>query len=213
MVEDRRGGLSAGKMAGLGKSRVRRPVNSNRDDYFMSKAAQAAEESRCKKRQLGCVLVIKHWGYGDEIIPGWNGAPKPLEACQECPRAGLEHGANLHLCRAVHAERAVLLTAARRGISTQGTILYSDMGAPCKECMLELIAAGVREIVVSKGSFYDEASKGIIYEWTQKGGIYRIHDNGVLCGDTGMTQEELNFNNSMQEYLARKLESKIGDEK
>jgi cytidine deaminase len=47
--------------------------------------------------------------------------------------------------RALHAEVSALLSAARRGVSTQGGILYSTT-YPCHLCAKELVAAGIQRV-------------------------------------------------------------------
>lgn len=140
------------------------------DECYMRIAKRASMMSRCRKRQLGCVLVLKN----DIFIEGTNGAPYPLEVCNPCPRIDSHAGQNLHLCRAVHAERQTLLKAARFGLSTYESRLFSYMGVPCKDCMIELIAAGTSEIICSQNTYYDELSKDIIKEWISKGGKLRF---------------------------------------
>jgi deoxycytidylate deaminase len=81
---------------------------------------------------------------------------------------------------AVHAERQALLNAARYGLCTERAILYSDMGVPCKDCMLEIISAGVAEIVCKEETYYDASSEHILNEWVSKGGKFRV------LGETGV---------------------------
>lgn len=142
------------------------------DTFYMNEAKEAAWSSRCKKRQLGCTLVFEDGSY----VQGTNGAPFPLNACDPCPRMlkNSHSGEDLNLCIAVHAERQALLKAAKYGFATQGARLFSYMGAPCKDCMLELIEAGVTEIICSQNSYYDKPSQLIIKEWVNKGGIFKF---------------------------------------
>ncbi len=93
-----------------------------------------------------------------------------------CPRLESHNGTDLDKCRAVHAERQVVLKAAHLGLSTCGSSLYSYMGVPCKDCMLELCQAGVAEIVVIKETYYDELSRDILKEWIDGGGKFRVAD-------------------------------------
>lgn len=137
---------------------------------FMRLASQAAAYSRCNKKQLGCLLVCEN----NEMIMGTNGPPVPLDKCAPCPRTACHSATNLHQCRAVHAERQALLTAARAGISTDGAVLYSHMGVPCKDCLLELIQAGISEIVCARGTLYDSLSEAILLEWADSGGVFRV---------------------------------------
>lgn len=48
--------------------------------------------------------------------------------------------------RAVHAEMAALMAAARRGIAVDGCTLYSTT-FPCHECAKHIVAAGIRRVV------------------------------------------------------------------
>jgi deoxycytidylate deaminase len=48
--------------------------------------------------------------------------------------------------RAVHAELSAILDAARRGVKTDATILYSTT-YPCHLCAKEIVAAGVSRVV------------------------------------------------------------------
>jgi deoxycytidylate deaminase len=47
------------------------------------------------------------------------------------------------------------------------------MGVPCKDCLLELIEAGISEIVCIQETYYDELSKDILKEWIDTGGKFR----------------------------------------
>ena len=83
-----------------------------------------------------------------------------------CPRKLMDYksGEGLHMCPAAHAERNALLNAARRGISTDGCVLYMSCPIPCGECMKEIINAGISEIVFTEWKYYDEMSKFLLKE-------------------------------------------------
>jgi len=83
-----------------------------------------------------------------------------------CPRRFLGYGSaeGLHLCQAGHAERNSLIQAARNGICTKGSTLYCNCPLPCKECMIEIINAGVERIVCYMGRDYDEYSRILLCE-------------------------------------------------
>lgn len=136
----------------------------------MEHAKDAARYSTCQKKHLGCVLVLKS---GKRIV-GWNGPPPQLSICDPCPRLESRSGSDLDMCSAVHAERMTLLVCAKYGYSTNESILYSYMGVPCKDCLLELILAGVKEIVCISDVYYDELSKEILAEWIETGGKFRV---------------------------------------
>lgn len=143
------------------------------DQHYMWLAQQAAHASTCVKKQLGCVLVLTRGSGG--YIQGSNGPPYPLKRCDPCPRLNSHNATDLGKCRAVHAERQVLLRAARFGFCTKDSVLYSYMGVPCSSCMLELIEAGVAEIVCLRETYYDELSKDILKEWVAAGGWFRVY--------------------------------------
>lgn len=81
-----------------------------------------------------------------------------------CPRRGKGYasGEGLHLCPAAHAERNALIHAARLGIKVKGATLYMNSQPPCKDCLIELINAGVKEVVCRGGKFYDLLSGWLI---------------------------------------------------
>jgi deoxycytidylate deaminase len=91
-----------------------------------------------------------------------------------CPRMDSHNGTDTQKCRAVHAERQVILKAAHLGLPTCGSTLYSYMGVPCKDCLLELWEAGVGEIVVIKETYYDDLSRDILKEWIDSGRKFRV---------------------------------------
>ena len=98
--------------------------------------------------QVGAVLV----GPRREVIQmGFNGFP---EGIADTPERLNDRVLKNRLT--VHAERNAVCLAARRGIATEGSTVYlaaTDQsgavwgGAPCVACLIELIQAGVREIV------------------------------------------------------------------
>jgi len=81
-----------------------------------------------------------------------------------CPRyaLGYKSGEGLVICCASHSERNCILNAARHGICTNESSLYLNTNIPCKDCLLELINAGIKEIVCTDNSFYDNMSMFIV---------------------------------------------------
>lgn len=70
-----------------------------------------------------------------------------------CPRRvlGYPSGQGLDICVAAHAERNALLQAARLGIRTKGGTLYCWCGQVCKDCAIEIVNAGISELVFLDG--------------------------------------------------------------
>ena len=96
----------------------------------------------------------------------------------KCPRyvpeMGFKSGQGLEWCVAGHAERNALINAARMGICTMDTILYMDCGTPCTPCLVEIINAGVSEIVITKEHYYDQSAEYLLKESGLK---WRVYDH------------------------------------
>lgn len=103
------------------------------------------ECATCTKRSVAAVLELP----SGALLFGWNGPPVCFEEyCKPCPRLDAKSGTKMELCPAIHAEVSVVLDANRRGTGgTSGSKLYITCGLPCKDCMKELIVAGVEEII------------------------------------------------------------------
>ena len=158
-------------------------MNINDIQRYMDLAIKNKNNSPCLSRKIGCVLLLESsiW------IGGHNTQPDGISKCQECPRKklGMKSGQGLDLCSAVHAERSVLLTAAKYGLKTDGSILFTSTSIPCKDCLLELIHAGVKQIICGNNSFYDVLSERILNEW--------ISGPGKLCYFDDNNQLEVYF--------------------
>jgi len=94
----------------------------------------------------------------------------------KCPRyiseMGFKSGQGLEWCVAGHAERNSLINAARFGISTKGAKLYMDCGVPCTPCLVEIINAGIEEIIVTKMEFYDQSAEYLLKQSELKVRVY-----------------------------------------
>ena len=101
------------------------------------------------------------------------------------PEMGFKSGEGLEWCVAGHAERNALINAARFGIETKGCKLYMDCGIPCTPCLVEIINAGIEEIIVTKWVFYDQSSEYLLRESALK---VRVYDH--LCKHEGIAVEK-----------------------
>jgi len=110
----------------------------DRDTMFIMIAMIVAKRSTCQRLKVGAVLVKDY----RPISTGYNGAPSGLPHCDEVG-CEMENGACV---RTVHAEANAIAFAAKNGISTQGSILYTT-NAPCYTCAKLIINAGVSEVV------------------------------------------------------------------
>ena len=84
----------------------------------------------------------------------------------------VKSGEGLEWCVAGHAERNALINAARFGIETKGTTMYMDCGTPCTPCLVEIINAGIEEIVITKEHYYDQSAEYLLKESGLKWRIY-----------------------------------------
>lgn len=76
-----------------------------------------------------------------------------------CPRyvkgMGYGSGQGLEWCVAGHAERNAIVNAARMGMpELKGCSIYMSCGVPCTPCLIEIINAGIEEIICTEISFY-----------------------------------------------------------
>jgi dCMP deaminase len=151
------------------------------DEYFYKVSNTVADNSKCLSRKIGAVIVKDK----SIISTGYNGPPRGVPSCEwryvmdpaifnktteqqkkdgkeniVCPRKmlGYKSGEAVGLCVAGHAERNAIVNAARHGICVKGSTMYLNVPVPCKECLIEIINAGINEVVVTNHSYYDEAT-------------------------------------------------------
>lgn len=132
------------------------------DEYFMRITRLVATRSTCLRRKVGAILVREK----RILTTGYNGAPQGLAHCLDigCLREKLNvpSGERHELCRAIHAEQNLIIQAARHGVQTQGSTLYTTH-QPCVICTKMLINAGVEKIYYGEG-YPDELSKQMLDE-------------------------------------------------
>lgn len=90
-----------------------------------------------------------------EVAKRWESEFKGI-----CPRyvkdMGFKSGQGLEWCVAGHAERNAIVNAARMGMpELKGCTIYMSCGVPCTPCLIEIINAGIVEIVCTEIAFYD----------------------------------------------------------
>jgi dCMP deaminase family protein len=108
-------------------------------DYrYLRMARIWAENSYCKRRQVGA-LVVK-----DKMIisDGYNGTPSGFEnICED--ESGITKPYVLH------AEANAITKLARSGNNSEGSTLYVT-ASPCIECAKLIIQAGIRRVVYAE---------------------------------------------------------------
>ena len=105
------------------------------DSRYLRMAQIWAENSYCKRRQVGA-LVVK-----DKMIisDGYNGTPSGFE--NEC-----ETPDNVTKPYVLHAEANAITKLARSSNNSDGATLYVT-ASPCIECAKLIIQAGIKRVV------------------------------------------------------------------
>jgi len=142
----------------------------NWTEYYMRHQYLASEKSKDPSTKIGAALVR-----GDNIVSiGYNGFPRGIEDTQE--RLNNREEKYFYV---VHAEANAILNAARNGIATKGSVLYTS-GMPCNECAKSIIQAGIQTVVLHKqypslshGKWNKSVSKAL--EMFNEAGIHIIH--------------------------------------
>lgn len=131
------------------------------DKRYLRMATIWAENSYCKRRKVGALLVKEQMIISD----GYNGTPAGFENVCEDEATGLTKPYVLH------AEANAITKVARSSNSSEGATLYVT-ASPCLECAKLIIQAGIRRVVFNE--FY-RLSDGI--DLMRRAGIECVHVN------------------------------------
>jgi dCMP deaminase len=105
------------------------------DKRYMRMALIWAENSYCKRRQVGALLVKNKMIISD----GYNGTPSGFENICEDEN-------NVTKPYVLHAEANAISKVARSHNSSEGATLYVT-SSPCIECAKLIIQAGIKRVV------------------------------------------------------------------
>lgn len=111
------------------------------DEYIMRICHAVAARATCRHREQGAVIVKKK----RIISTGYNGAPPGVKDCLERGYCSKAEGLPC-LAESLHGESNAIITAAKEGISVDGTTLYCVF-SPCRGCCNMLRTAGIIEVV------------------------------------------------------------------
>lgn len=119
-----------------------RLIRPSLDEVMVHHAYTWAARGTCARARVGAVLAVD----GRTVSSGYNGAPAGMPHC-DCPpvNPGLDEPGTPCLI-SVHAEANVVAFAAKYGIATVGSTLYTTLG-PCRVCAALLVNAGVIRVV------------------------------------------------------------------
>ncbi len=108
------------------------------DERYIRMARIWGENSYCKRRQVGALLVKEKMIISD----GFNGTPSGFEnICED------ENGRTKPYV--LHAEANAITKVARSNNSSEGATLYVTC-SPCIECAKLIIQAGIKRVVFSE---------------------------------------------------------------
>ncbi len=108
------------------------------DQRYLKMADIWAQNSYCKRRQVGALLVKDKMIISD----GYNGTPSGFE--NEC-----EDENNKTKSYVLHAEANAITKVAKSGNSSLGATLYVT-SSPCLECSKLIIQAGISRVVFTE---------------------------------------------------------------
>ena len=124
-------------------------MNENRkqeilDQRYLRMARIWAENSYCKRRQVGALLVKD----GAIISDGYNGTPSGFEnVCED------EN--NVSKPYVLHAEANAITKIARSSQNSDGATLYVT-ASPCIDCAKLIIQSGIRRVVYGENYRLDD---------------------------------------------------------
>lgn len=128
------------------------------DSRYLRMAAIWSENSYCRRRKVGALLVKDNMIISD----GYNGTPSGFEnICED------EDGITYPYV--LHAEANAITKIARSSNSSEGSTLYVT-SSPCMECSKLIIQAGIKRVVFSE---YYRISEGI--ELLKRVGIETVY--------------------------------------
>lgn len=107
------------------------------DQRYLRMARIWAENSYCKRRQVGAIVVKDKMIISD----GYNGTPSGFE--NEC-----EDERGVTKPYVLHAEANAITKLARSSNDSDGSTLYVT-ASPCIECAKLIVQAGIRRVVYS----------------------------------------------------------------
>jgi len=108
------------------------------DERYLRMARVWAENSYCKRRQVGALIVKDKMIISD----GYNGTPSGF------PNVCEDENNTTHPY-VLHAEANAITKIARSGNSSDGATLYVT-ASPCLECAKLIIQAGIKRVIYSE---------------------------------------------------------------
>lgn len=108
-----------------------------KDELYMEAAKLLAKRSKCKRLQVGCVIIKDK----RIISSGCNGIldlPGSVCWCEEGTKCG-----DLN---SIHAEANAIAFAAKEGLRIDGCTVFVTH-SPCQSCAKLIVAAGIKQVI------------------------------------------------------------------
>ncbi len=127
-----------------------KPYGNKQEDFdrrYLQMARIWAQNSYCKRRQVGALIVKEKMIISD----GYNGTPAGFEnVCED------EN--NITKPYVLHAEANAITKVAKSNNSSEGATLYITT-SPCMECSKLIIQSGIRRVVFCDNYHSEEGVK------------------------------------------------------
>lgn len=116
------------------------------DEYFFEVMNAVAKRATCDRGKAGSVAVKDN----QILVTGYVGSPIGMPHCDEeghdLRKVLHEDGSiSQHCMRTVHSEQNLICQAAKRGVSLDGSTVYTRM-TPCRTCAMLLINSGIKKV-------------------------------------------------------------------
>lgn len=119
------------------------------DAYFIEIAKMVATRATCDRLHVGSVAVKNR----NILATGYNGSMVKDSHCDDVGHL-MKDG---HCIRTVHSEQNLICSAAKRGISLEGSSIYITH-SPCWTCFKLIVNSGIVEVVFAEPFKNDDFS-------------------------------------------------------
>lgn len=140
------------------------------DAYAMRICHTVALRATCRHRDQGAIIVKDR----RIIAAGYNGAPPGVRDCLQIGYCSKEKDLPC-MAEGLHGESNALISAAKAGVSVEGSTIYC-IYSPCRACCNMVRTAGIRTLVYEH--VYDGFSEGPDYLRSLGIDAYVLRDNG-----------------------------------
>lgn len=159
------------------------------DEFFMLHVYLVASKSKDPSTKIGAVLVT------DNVLvsEGYNGFCRKVN---DNVASRWERPAKYAWSE--HGERNAIFNAARSGIKTLNSVMYTQ-GLPCVDCARSVVQAGISKIILHKQ--WEDAFK----ELTVNGRTWTEDISAEMFAEAGVVVERLDKKLNVQSLISEKV--------